>query len=174
MPQTTGIPDRATSDSRPEPVVYAARIGGLLAALLVSVGGVIAILAAGLTLDELGPLGIAVGAVITAAVALGVYLLPVWQALRARAKVTPLDDPRDDDGAPLTPDTDADLGRIARRLIELAEEHSGGSLPVILEVPAEQPSAHVDVDEPDVDEPDVDVDPPVDITALRREYHLDP
>jgi hypothetical protein len=102
MPNTPGVPDHADpADNRPEPVRYAAQIGGLLSAVLVAVGGVIALVAGGLTIDELGPLGIAIGGVIVAVVALGVYLLPVWQAITARAKVTPLASPRNDAGIPL-------------------------------------------------------------------------
>lgn len=101
MPQIPGVPDHADPSRRPEPVVYAAKLGGLLSAFLVAVGGVIAIITAGFTLDDLGPLGVAIGGAVTAAVALGVYLLPVWQALKARAKVTPLESPRNDDGVPL-------------------------------------------------------------------------
>lgn len=101
-PQIPGRADHADpDDNRPEPVKYAAQVGGLLSAVLVACGGVIALVAGGLTLDELGPLGIAVGGVIVAVVALGVYLLPVWQAIKARAKVTPLSSPRNDDGIPL-------------------------------------------------------------------------
>lgn len=100
--RTPGYPAHADpNDDRPEPVKYAAQIGGLLSAVLVAVGGVIALVAGGLTVDELGPLGIAIGAVIVAVVALGVYLLPVWQAIKARAKVTPLESPRNGDGIPL-------------------------------------------------------------------------
>lgn len=103
IPQIPGKADHADpNDNRPEPVKYAAQIGGLLSAVLVAVGGVIALIAGGLTIDELGPLGIAIGGVIVAVVALGVYLAPVWAAVKkARPKVTPLESPRNNDGIPL-------------------------------------------------------------------------
>lgn len=100
MPHIPGVADHAAPE-RPEPVTEAAKLGGLLSALLVAVGGVIALFIGGLTLEELGPLGIAIGAVVTAALALAVYGIQVWQGLKARAKVTPLSSPRNGDGVPL-------------------------------------------------------------------------
>lgn len=101
--QTPGVGDHLdpAEVDRPEPVMYAAKLGGLLSAFLVACGGVIALFTAGFGLDDLGPLGVAVGLVVTTGLALGVYLLQVWQGLKARAKVTPLVSPRNGDGVPL-------------------------------------------------------------------------
>lgn len=89
-----------------EPVVNAGRLAGLLSAAVIAILGVVAIVVGGNVLGDLTALGNAITTAIVALGALAAYLLPVWQAVKARAKVTPLVDPRDDDGTPLV----ADLG----------------------------------------------------------------
>lgn len=102
MSHLTPGPDHAAPET--EPVVDAAKVGGLLSAFLVAIGGVIALFTGGFGLDDLGPLGIAIGLVITSGLALAVYAIQVWQGLKARAKVTPLSRPRDNNGVALVPD----------------------------------------------------------------------
>lgn len=92
-------------DVRPEPVLHAARIGGLLAALVVAIAATVSLALAGRWTD-LDAWGATLGGLAGAVMALGAYVAPVWQAHKARAKVTPLSDPRDADGTPLV----ADLG----------------------------------------------------------------
>jgi hypothetical protein len=94
-------PGRHAAPERPEPVKEAAKLGALLAGFFVACGGVVAIFLAGFTLDDLGPLGFAVGAAITAGTALAAGLASYFTSIRARAKVTPLAAPRNDDGRPL-------------------------------------------------------------------------
>jgi hypothetical protein len=88
---------------RPEPVIDAAKLAGLLSAAVIAVLGVVGLVVGGNVLGNLDALanaltaaGIAIGAVVA-------YLLPVWQARKARAKVTPLADPRDPMGRKLVP-----------------------------------------------------------------------
>lgn len=88
---------------RPEPVLDAGRLAGLLSAVIVAVVGLVLLVAAG-NFRDLSALAAAVNAVLVAAAAVAAYVLPVWQARRARARVTPLADPRDDAGEPLVVD----------------------------------------------------------------------
>ena len=98
-------PEPDYEPERPEPVLDAARLGGLLAAAVVTVGAVVTLVLAGRWTD-LDALGASLGAALGALMALAAYVAPVWQARKARAKVTPLSSPRDADGTPLV----ADLG----------------------------------------------------------------
>ena len=97
MPQTPGLPDHA---ARPEPVVTLVRLGALTSAAVVAVGGLVALIAAG-RWGDLNTLGATVGGVVVAVGSLVAYVAPMWQAWKARAKVTPLSAPRNDDGQPL-------------------------------------------------------------------------
>lgn len=80
------------TEPRPEPVLDHVRLGALIAAAVVAIGGVVALVVAG-NLTDLDALGKAVGGAVTAVGALVVYLAPMWQARKARALVTPLSDP---------------------------------------------------------------------------------
>jgi Flp pilus assembly pilin Flp len=84
----------ADDQPRPEPVLDAARIGGLIAALVIAVAATVSLVLAGKWTD-INALGTALGGVAGAVLALIAYFAPVWQAHKARAKVTPLADPRD-------------------------------------------------------------------------------
>lgn len=99
--QIPDVADHAEKVERPEPVLNAAKLGGLLSAFFVAVGGVVALFVGGFGLDDLGPLGVAIGLVITTGLAVGVYLVQLWQGLRAREQVTPLASPRNSDGIAL-------------------------------------------------------------------------
>lgn len=87
---------------RPEPVLDAAKLAGALSALVVAVVGLVLLIVAGRAADldaltsALNGIGLAIAAVVA-------YLAPVWQARKARAKVTPLTDPRDAVGDQLVP-----------------------------------------------------------------------
>lgn len=91
-------------EPRPEPVLDAARLAGLLSAVVVALLGAVGVVLAGNVLGNLTALGNALTAVGVAVAALASYLLPVWQARRARAKVTPLERPQDAAGRPLVPE----------------------------------------------------------------------
>lgn len=101
-PAIMGTPSQPAETPSREPVLDAARIGGLVAALIVAIGGTVTLVLAGRWTD-ITALGTALGGVISAALALSAYLAPVWQARKARAKVTPLIDPRDAAGRKLIP-----------------------------------------------------------------------
>lgn len=80
------------TEPRPEPVLVHVRIGALVAAAVVAIGGVVALIVAG-NVSDLDALGKAVGGAVTACGALVAYLAPMWQARKARELVTPLSDP---------------------------------------------------------------------------------
>jgi hypothetical protein len=86
---------------RPEPVLDAARLAGLIAAVVVAVLGLVALVVAGNVLGNLDALSNAISAAVVAVSALSAYVLPVWQARKARDRVTPLADPRDYKGRKL-------------------------------------------------------------------------
>lgn len=89
---------------RPEPVLDPAKLGGLAGAAVTGVGGVAALIAAGITTDGLPVLGAAVSVAVTAVAALAVYLVAVFAGRTGRASVTPLSDPRTEDGRRLVPE----------------------------------------------------------------------
>jgi Flp pilus assembly pilin Flp len=94
--------DVTSEDARPEPVLNAARLGGLIAAVVIAIAATISLVLAGRWTD-INALGKSLGGAIGAVLALTAYVAPVWQAYKARKKVTPLSDPRDAAGRPLTP-----------------------------------------------------------------------
>jgi hypothetical protein len=102
VPQIPGVPDHGVPGEvdRPEPVLSAAKLGGLVAAVVTAVGGTVALIVAGKA-GDVNALGLSVGAAVTAVVALVAYVAPVWQAHKARRLVTPLESPRNSDGVPL-------------------------------------------------------------------------
>jgi Flp pilus assembly pilin Flp len=118
VPQEPGVADHAAPEDpydpeasppieadlqpRPEPVLEAARLGGLLAAVVVAVASVVSLVLAGRWTD-INALGTVLGGLAGALMALIAYIAPVWQARKARAKVTPLADPRDIAGRKLVP-----------------------------------------------------------------------
>lgn len=89
--------------ARPQPVLDAAKLGGLVSAAVIAVGGAVFLVLAGITTDTIGVVGVAIGAAVTAVTALVVYLVSVIQGRKVSARVTPLDDPRDDRGVQLVP-----------------------------------------------------------------------
>lgn len=89
--------------SRPQPVVDAAKLGGLVSAAVVAVGGAIFLVLAGVSTDTIGAVGVAIGAAVTAVTSLVVYVVPLVQGRKAAAKVTPLAAPRDHRGVELVP-----------------------------------------------------------------------
>lgn len=91
-------------EARPEAVMNPVKLGGLAGAAVTSVGGVVYMVIDGVTGDELTPLGVAVGAAVTAVAALGVYVSALFAGRAAREQVTPLSDPRDAFGNPLVPE----------------------------------------------------------------------
>ena len=98
--------------SRPEPVLEAARLAGLVSAVVVAVGGALVLLGVA-TLEDVTAWSVAAGGIVTAAVALVAYVAPVWQARKAREAVTPLSSPRDSDGLPFrAPYDNGDRGAI--------------------------------------------------------------
>lgn len=99
MTDPTTAPVEGEVLDRPEPVLDAARLGGLTAAATTAVGGVVVLVLAG-GAGDVNALGLAVGGAVTAVAALVAYLAPLRQARKARAKVTPLEDPRDAAGNP--------------------------------------------------------------------------
>lgn len=99
MPQIPGVPDHAADVERPEPVVDAAKVAASVALV---VGGVLTVLAAfGVTVPDPDELTRAVVSVATGALTLVSVASTLWAAFRARAKVTPLESPRNSDGTPL-------------------------------------------------------------------------
>lgn len=99
-PTPESDPIEADLQPRPEPVLDAAKIGGLVAALVVAIAATVSLVLAGRWTD-INALGTTLAGVASAVLALTAYLAPVWQARKARAKVTPLADPRDVQGRKL-------------------------------------------------------------------------
>lgn len=100
MTNTPGVADHAAETVDTEPVINAAKLGGLTAAAVTAVGGVIVLIIGGRA-GDLSSLGLAVGAAVTAVASLVSYIAPVVHARKARTQVTPLARPRDCDGTPL-------------------------------------------------------------------------
>lgn len=99
-------PDHAAGvdPTRPQPVVEAAqKLGALVAAAFVAVGVVWFLILNGINAENLSTVGVAIGAAVTAVVALASYLGALWQARKASGLVTPLESPRDAEGRPLVP-----------------------------------------------------------------------
>lgn len=88
---------------RPQPVVNASRLGGLISAVFVAVGGAVLTITQGITAKNLSAVGLSIDAAVTAVVALVVYVVAVIHGKAAAAEVTPLTDPRDDRGRQLLP-----------------------------------------------------------------------
>ena len=91
---------------RPQPVLDAGKLGGLVSAALVAVSSVFFLVQAGINPGSITALGVSVQGAVTAVVSLLAYLLPKLHAKHAATQVTPLSDPHDDQGRPLIdPDT---------------------------------------------------------------------
>jgi hypothetical protein len=89
---------------RPQPVLNAAKLGGLVAAAFVACGGAYFLITQGVTSHNLTDVGIAIEGAITALIALAVYVTAVIHGKAAQEKVTPLSAPRDHEGRVLVPD----------------------------------------------------------------------
>lgn len=94
------VVDTADPTPTPEPVMDAAKLGGMTAAAVSAVSGLVMLIIAGKA-GDVGALGLSVGAAVTAVTTLVSYVAPVFHAKKARAQVTPLAHPRDSTGAPL-------------------------------------------------------------------------
>lgn len=88
----------------PEPVMDAAKLGGLVSAAVTAVVGAAGVIATGVTADNASAVGLAVGGAVTALLALGVYVVTYLAGRQARAQVTPLESPVSADGIPLVTD----------------------------------------------------------------------
>lgn len=92
-------------DPRPEPVLDAARVAGVISGVILAIGGLLKVL--GVTISEdydLDAIASQAGNVVLALAAAWSLIGPWLLArLRARDKVTPLADPRDTLGRKLTP-----------------------------------------------------------------------
>jgi hypothetical protein len=88
---------------RPQPVVNAARVGGLVSAAFVAVGGAYFVIAQGITAQSLPVIGTSIEGAITALIAVAVYVTAVIHGKAAAEQVTPLSAPRDDRGRTLVP-----------------------------------------------------------------------
>lgn len=85
---------------RPTPVIDYARLASLGSGLVVAIGGVLVLLGL-VTTDQVSQWAQALGLVVVAAGGVLAYVLPLAQARKATVLVTPVADPRDDDGTPL-------------------------------------------------------------------------
>lgn len=92
-----------SDSSRPEPVLDQGKVAGAIAGAVVAVVGVVLLLLRGEG-GDLSALELALEGALTAVMAAGATVAPIWRAWKARGKVTPLADPRDDDGTPLVVD----------------------------------------------------------------------
>lgn len=93
---------RTIAPPRPEPVVNAAKLASAVSGVVLAVG--VALVAVGITTqEEVENWATIAGAIVTAAGTLVAIVLPYIQALKARAEVTPKDDPVNDEGVPLVP-----------------------------------------------------------------------
>lgn len=92
----------ATHISDTEPVIDAATIAGKVTGIITALGAILAILGFG-TDTEYSQVAEAAGALVLAGGGLVGAILPIINAFKARAKVTPLVAPRDAAGFPLTP-----------------------------------------------------------------------
>jgi len=101
---------------RPQPVVDAGRLGGLVSGALVAVSSVFFLVQAGINPDSITALGVAVQGAVTAVVSLLAYLLPKLHAKHAATQVTPLSDPHDHQMRPLKVDPDF-YGRHAAKAV---------------------------------------------------------
>jgi TRAP-type C4-dicarboxylate transport system permease large subunit len=90
-------------EDRPEPVLDAARVGGLTSSAVTAIIGLAFTIRQGVSTDNLASLGTAVELAVTAFMSLMVYVIPVAHARIARGQVTPVEDPRDDASRPLVP-----------------------------------------------------------------------
>lgn len=87
-------------DKRPEPVVDAAKIAAAVSGL-VAAAGAITTLVGWTTAEQVQSLLVLIGGLITALATLVAAAAPIVAAYKARAKVTPLADPRTNYGTAL-------------------------------------------------------------------------
>lgn len=107
MSQLTPGPDHLAPGEpadTPTPVLDATKLGGLVSAAVVSVVGVVVLIGAGVTVENVTGLGLALGAAVTALTSLVVYVVSVAQGRKAAEAVTPLAKPRDSRGRRLVPE----------------------------------------------------------------------
>lgn len=87
-------------DIRPEPVVDAAKMAAAVSGLIAAAGA-ITTLVGWTTADQVQSATVLAGGLITALATLAAVIAPIVAAYRARALVTPVAWPRNDDGLPL-------------------------------------------------------------------------
>lgn len=88
------------TEKRPEPVVDEGRIAGAIAGAVVAVVGLVLLIVRGQA-GDLTALHLALEGALTAVMAAAAVIAPIWRARKARAEVTPLEDPRTIDGEAL-------------------------------------------------------------------------
>ena len=86
--------------SRPEPVLDAAKLPAAAAGLVAAIGA-ITTLVGWTTADQIQSVTVLIGGLITALATLVATAAPILAAYKARAKVTPLSDPRSRSGVAL-------------------------------------------------------------------------
>lgn len=101
LPVTIGS---SPSGPRPEPVLDAARLGGLVSAATTAVIGAASTVVAAIHGQGTDGVGLAVGLALTALLSLVVYVAPYVTARQARQQVTPLVAPVTSDGVALITD----------------------------------------------------------------------
>jgi hypothetical protein len=107
-PELTWVDPRIMDDEtkRPEPVLDAARVAGAISAVILAIGGLLKLVGIAVPDDyDLQPLADqAADAVLSVGGAWTVFGPWITARIGARDKVTPLADPRDAHGRPLTPE----------------------------------------------------------------------
>lgn len=89
-----------TPAPRPEPVLTAARLAAAVSGVIAAVGAVLTLLGWS-DAGQVHQAEVLAGGIVTSVATLAAVVAPMVAAYRARAKVTPLSDPRDAAGAPL-------------------------------------------------------------------------
>jgi hypothetical protein len=94
------------TDTRPSPVLDQAKVAALATFLTAALVTLLARRGVLLPADLSDPIADLIGVGLTALVGV---LSTLWAAIRAKGKVTPVEDPRDDDGTPLVRQDRTDL-----------------------------------------------------------------
>ena len=100
MPNTPGVADHAAPDVRPEPVLDAAKIASAVSGTVGAIGAAF-VLIGWATGEQVQSWVVVTGGIVSAVGTLVAVVAPIVAAYRARAEVTPLESPRNDDGVPL-------------------------------------------------------------------------
>jgi len=92
-------------ETRPQPVIDAAKVAGAVSGVVVAVGGVLLLLGYA-TAEDVQGWSVALGGVVTAGMTAVSVILPIIKGQAAAEVVTPLSAPQDNDGTPLVPEPD--------------------------------------------------------------------